>query len=176
MIQERHPAVARLIIAQLTNQSDGFHLSGATFSRERLLDVSYAVPTWVQIADGLRPGQPQEVWEDAEPGVPRHGWQFFASQAVEECFHGVAPRLSDTQQALVRSQCGLLAAVPFTCCPASSLTRFDAHVFRVMLLRRLWRPLPRVTDLPPRGVIHGAQLAIDVRQSGWSCTGLCKAT
>ena len=78
-----------------------------------------------------------------EPGVPRHGWQFFASQAVEECFfiHGVAPRLTDTQQALVRSQCGPLAAVPFTCCPTSSLTRFDAHVFRVLLLR-LWRPLP----------------------------------
>ena len=50
------------------------------------------------------------------------------SQAVEECFfiHGVAPRLTDTQQALVRSQCGPLAAVPFTCCPTSSLTRSAA--------------------------------------------------
>ena len=56
MIQKRQPAVARLIIVQLTDQSDGSHLSGATFSRERLLDVSFAVPTWVQIADGLRPG------------------------------------------------------------------------------------------------------------------------
>ena len=94
------------------------------------------VPTWVQIADGFRPGQPQEAWEGAEPGVP--------SQAVEECFfiHGVAPRLTDTQQALVRSQCGPLAAVPFTCCPTSSLTRFDTNVFRVLLLRRFWRPLP----------------------------------
>ena len=143
MIQKRHPAVARLIIAQLTNQSDGFHLSGATFSRERLLDVSYAVPTWVQIADGLRPGQPQEAWKGAERSVPRHGWQFFASQAVEECFfiHGVAPR--DRHSAGV-SEVSLrpLAAVQFTCCPTSSLTRFDAHVFRVLLLRRLWRPLP----------------------------------
>ena len=78
-----HRVVAR-IIAQLTNQSDGFHLRGATFSR---VDVSYAVPTWVQIADSLRPGQQQEAWEGAELGVPRHGWQFFASQA-----HGVAPR------------------------------------------------------------------------------------
>ena len=41
MIQKRHPAIARLIIAQLTDQSDGFHLSGAAFSRERLLDVSH---------------------------------------------------------------------------------------------------------------------------------------
>ena len=63
--QKRHPA-ARLLIAQLTNQSDGFHLSGATFSRERLLDVSFDDPTWVQIADGLRPGQPQEPSEGAE--------------------------------------------------------------------------------------------------------------
>ena len=59
IIQKRHTAEARLIIAQLTDQSDGLHLSGATFSRERLLDVSSAVPTRVQIADGLHPGQPQ---------------------------------------------------------------------------------------------------------------------
>ena len=39
----------------------------------------------------------------------------------KSCFfiHGVAPRLTDTQQALVRSQCGPLAAIPFTCCPTS---------------------------------------------------------
>ena len=138
------------------------------------MDVSCAVPTWVQIADGLRPGQPQEAREGAEPGVPRHGWQFFASQVVEECFfiHGVAPRLTDTQQALVRSQCGPLAAIPFTCCPTSSLTRFDAHVFRVLLLRRLSlcprEAGGRVTlnervgdlDLPRRGAVDQRRLEV----------------
>ena len=135
MIQKRDPTVARLTVAQLTDQSDVFHLSGATFSRERLLDVSCAVP------DGLRPGQPLE---DTEPGVPHHGWQLFASLAVDDCFslHGVVRRLPDTQQAFVTSQCGPLAAIPFTNCFTSTLTRFDARAFRVLLLRRLWRPLP----------------------------------
>ena len=98
MIQKRHPDVARLIVAQLTDQVDSPHLSGAILSRERLLDVSFDVPTWGQIADGLRPNPPVE---DGEPGVPLHGWQYFATQAVDDCFfrHGVVPRLTDTQQA-----------------------------------------------------------------------------
>ena len=44
MIQKRHPAVARLIVAQLSGSAEGLHLSGATVSRERLLDVSYVAP------------------------------------------------------------------------------------------------------------------------------------
>ena len=55
MIQERHLAVARLIVTQLTDQVESSHWSGAIVSRESLLDVSFDVPTWVQIADGLRP-------------------------------------------------------------------------------------------------------------------------
>ena len=141
MIQKRHPAVARLIVAQLSGSAEGPHLSGATVSRERLLDVSYVAPTWIQIADGLRPNRPEG---DGEPGVPRHGWQFFASQAVEDCFfrHGFAPRLTDTQQAMVRSQSGPMAGVPLLAFPTSPLFRFDASAFRALLLRRLWRPLP----------------------------------
>ena len=81
------------------------------------------------------------VGPDRCSGAPRHGWQFFASQAVDECFflHGVVPRLTDTQQALVRSQCGPPTTIPFTSCPTSTLTRFDAHVFQVFLFHRLWR-------------------------------------
>ena len=44
MIQKPHPTVARLIVAQLSGSAEGPHLSGATVSRERLLDVSYAPP------------------------------------------------------------------------------------------------------------------------------------
>ena len=129
-----------MIITRLSDHAGDFHVSGANVSHERLLDVSYNVPSWEQIADGLRPGVPAE---DPEPGVPRHGWQFHAA-AMDDCFfrYGVVPRVTDTQQAMVRSQSGPLAGVPFTSLPTSPLTRFDAQVFRVLLLRRLWRPLP----------------------------------
>ena len=52
------------------------------------------------------------------------------------------PRLSQSEQALFRSQGGPLSSVPFTCFPTSPLTRFDASLFRVLLLPRLWLPLP----------------------------------
>ena len=74
MILKRHPDVARLIVAQLTDQVDSSHLS-PILSRERLLDVSFDVPTWGQIVDGL----PNPPVEDGEPGVPHHGWQYFAT-------------------------------------------------------------------------------------------------
>ena len=61
--------------------------------------------------------------------VPRHGWQFHAAQAMDDCFfkHRVVPRLTDTQQAMVRSQSGPLASAPFTSLPTSPLTlKFSA--------------------------------------------------
>ena len=57
-----------MIITRLSNHVGDFHVSGANVSRERLLDVSYNVPSWEQIVDGLCPGVPAE---DPEPGVPR---------------------------------------------------------------------------------------------------------
>ena len=36
----------------------------------------------------------------------------------------------------------LWQAFQFTCFPTSPLARFDSSVFRVLLLRRLWQPLP----------------------------------
>ena len=35
-----------------------------------------------------------------------------------------------------------MSGLPFTCCPTSFHSRFEAQLFRVMLLRRLWLPLP----------------------------------
>ena len=35
-----------------------------------------------------------------------------------------------------------LACLPFTCFPTAAHSRFDAQPFRVLLLRRLWLPLP----------------------------------
>ena len=75
--------------------------------------------------------------EDGEPRSASHGWHNSGSQAVDNCFF----RHAHTQQAMMRSQSGPLAG-SFIVFSSSRLTRFDACAFRVLLFRRLWRPLP----------------------------------
>ena len=50
--------------------------------------------------------------------------------------------LFSSQSALVRSQSGPLASVPFTSFPTCRVTRMESELFRVLLLRRLRMPLP----------------------------------
>ena len=52
------------------------------------------------------------------------------------------PRLNPTDRALVRSQRGPMASIPFHTPPVSAASRFDPQCFRVLLLRRLWCQLP----------------------------------
>ena len=71
-----------------------------------------------------------------------------SEQAATDAVHShlvesqVRPRVSATDQGLLRSQGGPLSGVPFSYFPTSALARFDSTQFRVMLLRRLWLPLP----------------------------------
>ena len=94
------------------------------------------------ILHGIRPRHPSADEED--PEVPVHGWQFFAALTVEHCFRDtvVWPRLSPTDEALLRSQSGPMSGLPFSSVPSSPHSRFPSHLFRVLLLRRLWLPLP----------------------------------
>ena len=118
-----------------------FHLQGAAECREILLDRGFDAPRWGAVAHGLRPGR---GLDDAEPAEAAHGWQRPASSASEECFRrgAVWPRLSPGDRALLRSQSGPLSGVPFTTSPVSFHSRFSLQEFRVLLLRRLWLPLP----------------------------------
>ena len=43
---------------------------------------------------------------------------------------------------MFRSQGGPLSSVPYTCFPTPPVSRIDSSTFRVLLLRRLWLPLP----------------------------------
>ena len=52
------------------------------------------------------------------------------------------PRLSPDRRALVRSQSGPLASVPFTALPVHRVSKMDSEPYRVLLLRRLRLPLP----------------------------------
>ena len=50
--------------------------------------------------------------------------------------------LSDSDRAMSRSQRGPFAAAFFVVLPTSRFSKFDPHVFRVLLRRRLRFPLP----------------------------------
>ena len=118
------------------------HLQVALQSRSSLASAGFHTPDWGSFLQGLRPRQPE--LDELDPGVPSHGWQFFAALSVEHHFRSrsVWPRLSPTEQALLRSQSGPMAELPFSAFPTSSLSRFPPQLFRVLLLRRLWFPLP----------------------------------
>ena len=119
----------------------GFHLEGAAECRDRLVAVGIDAPEWGDVDWGQRPG----FHPDGEfPTFSRTGWQSFASAQMEEVFfqNTVWPRLDPTEQALVRSQRGPMAGIPFHCSPVSPTSRFDPQCFRVLLLRRLRCPFP----------------------------------
>ena len=143
MVQQRHRTVSACIVEALNHQHPSFHLAGLRVCGAQLAAVGFHAPSWEELAHGVRP-EPV-VWDaDFDPGLPLHGWQRIATipvhgELVEGC---VRPRLSQSEQALFRSQGGPLSSVPFTCFPTSPLTRFDASLFRVLFLRRLWLPLP----------------------------------
>ena len=101
----------------------------------------YDCPEWEDIARGLRQGQLSV--DDSMPGVHK-GWQRGVATHVDEAFRAgvVWPRLHSHEQALFRSQSGPMAGAPFSSIPWSSVTRFEPQEFRVLLLRRLWCPLP----------------------------------
>ena len=73
-VQTRHPVLGVQICAALSQGGIGQHMEAAATCRERLLDVS--VDLWEDVARGAQARQ--NVLDDAEPGVPKHGWQFVA--------------------------------------------------------------------------------------------------
>ena len=95
----------------------------------------FEVPSWSAVTAGQRP--PIMEVEDREPGVPRQGWQHAAAIRIESSFRTEILM----EQALLRSQSGPCAGVPFSACPSSPLTRIDSALFRVLLQRRLHLPL-----------------------------------
>ena len=141
-IRKRHPAVADQICVALQRGDVGLHLVEAAQCRERLNTSGFESPEWGDVARGLQPGQIS--LDDPMPGVARQGWQRGAAQHVEERFRTdiVWPRLDPPGQALLRSQSGPMAGIPFCCFPISMVTRFEPQEFRILLLRRLWCPLP----------------------------------
>ena len=105
------------------------------------MNAGVDAPEWGDVDRGQRPGSHPD---DEFPRFSRKGWQSFASTQIEEVFFGtdVWPRLNPTDRALVRSQRGPMASIPFHTPPVSAASRFNPQCFRVLLLRRLWCQLP----------------------------------
>ena len=141
MIQQRHEPVCAQILHILTRGGGSFHVEGAVRARQDLQRMGFDAPEWLPLAHGLRPRSQDR--DDDGLGMPSHGWQHDASGKVtDDLMNRVWPRLSEPSRALLRSQGGPMSGVPFSCCPVSPTSRFSSQEFRVLLLRRLWLPLP----------------------------------
>ena len=102
-----HPVLGDQIEAALSRGEPGQHWQAAVRCREQLLDVGMEAP--------LRGAVPRNDLDGIEPGV-KHGWQFQAPQKVEDCHLSGAmwPRISGPSRALLRSQGGPIAGLPFS--------------------------------------------------------------
>ena len=112
-------------------------------ARDRLVEAGFQAPVWADLTVN-NPARPRGGnFDDVEPGT-RPGWQQESSLLLEERFvsDSLWPRLTPQRKALFRSQGGPMASVPYTCFPIAPHSRFDPQPFRVLLLRRLWLPLP----------------------------------
>ena len=145
-IRERHPRIADLIGASLFPNRflEGSCLQAAALCRDRLLDVGFSAPEWGDVGKGQRLGRAPE---NRDPTEPPFGWQCLASAEVEKTHlqGAIWPKLSPTDFALLRFQCGPFAGIPFTCSPVVPVSRLEPQIFRVLLLRRLWCRLPLST-------------------------------
>ena len=144
MIKERHFVVTDWIVGSLTRaRPAGPCLRSAAIAAHQLRSVEgFETPSWEAFADGLRP--PSHDPEDIEPGGVRHGWQHEAASRVERHHRDrvFMPTLADPEKALLRSQSCPYSGVALSVAPINFLTRIDASLFRVLLLRRLRFPLP----------------------------------
>ena len=127
MVKARHPQVAQDMISGFQRQSSGC-LSSVRGAENRLRDAGVHIPEWEELAEGLRPEDIQaSEWEPSQG----RGWQRHASATVHNKFREqeVWPSLSQAERAMLRSQSGPLASVPFTA-PIHRVSRMDPEPFR----------------------------------------------
>ena len=139
---EAPPDISDFITVTLGRGGGGPHTEAAARCRESLVELGFDAPEWGDLARGLRPDFDPAA--DQFTSLSRNGWQQKASDVVENDFlaRSIWPTLAHPEQALLRSQQGPMAGLPFTSSPLSAETTFQSQEFRVLFLRRLWQPLP----------------------------------
>ena len=141
MMHQRHPTVARTIIEAIESNNPSHTTQGVVASMESLRAVGFTIPSWEELI--LAENQNRVPVEEEDPSKPRFGRQQEAAVAVHHTFkeRELRPLLGETEEALLRTQGGPLASVPFTSLPTMRETSFDPQPFRLLLLRRLRLPL-----------------------------------
>ena len=144
MIRNRHPSICRSILTGLSVESPLRWPAVRAQVWTRTARSWFELPSWVDLAEGLRPNF--AAVED-ELGMPRFGWQRVAAVCVEDNFktHRLLPTMASAERAQMRSQAGPLASVPFVAFPSCRFAQFGSQQFRTLLLRRLHLPLPLST-------------------------------
>ena len=142
MVKDRHPEVAASMVAGLQRAETTASLRAMAHAVEELARIpGFEPPSWEALADGARP-LPREP-DQFEPGGQRAGWQHEGSARLEEAFREyLFAVMTDSENALVRSQGGPGAGAAFSACPTCAITRVDPHLLRTLLFRRLRLPLP----------------------------------
>ena len=113
MVKARHPVIAGELLHALDDQGGGIHINSASSSRDQLIGMGFLAPTWVDVANGVRPRRDDDC-EDV-PRSSAQGWQHEAVSIVHDRLaESICPGLTDSQRALLRSQGGHMASSPFT--------------------------------------------------------------
>ena len=127
-----------------------YQWSGNAILRWRI----WSLTLWIQIpqlqssratlSHGARP--PPREPDEFEPGCSPRGWQHEAAGPTERMHHDTfMPRVTDSEQAALRSQSGPRSGLALSSTPSCPTLRIESHLFRVLLLRRLRLPLPPVS-------------------------------
>ena len=126
MMREGHPEVAREFVTRLEAAVETQCLGAAATAARNLAGThGFEPPSWTALALGARP--PPREPDDYDLGAQRLGWQHEASSRVELQFRELQlmPGLSEGDRALMRSQSGSGAGVPFSTAPCTPLTRLE---------------------------------------------------
>ena len=141
MILERHPAVATQLINQLEGHPRTPNLAAASDAVRALGGLrGFELHSWRDLAGGARPVEFDP--DNFELGQTRASWQHEVVSRIDAAFRdSLFSRMADSAVAAIRSQGGSGAGLVLTCCPTCRVTKMEAHLFRVTLLRRLQLPL-----------------------------------
>ena len=144
----RHPIVAESLVRELEGHPHTPCLRAAQEAPRSLEGVlGWSPPSWSAVRNGARPDTHQP--EEFEPSGKR-GWQHEAASRVDQLRDDdLFVRLTDSGQALVRSQGGPGAGLALATCPRCRITRIEPQLFRILLFRRLNLPLPLSAPLLP---------------------------
>ena len=147
-LTERYPEMGNRLLALLSGAREAAPpCIAAARQAADTLDAAgmQARPGWEALARGARPAQPNP--EEVEPGDWQHGWQYYASDPLEQREHtnllSELRRQGSAGPARLRSCAGLNSSVWLTVCPASPAMRLQSSELLTAMRLRLGLEVPQ---------------------------------